>query len=142
MSSTLKTISLLPLKGSGRNPQEMLKNRINEIRAARGLTFEELAERADMSPSFVSLMARGKRNVSLKNLEKLARALDCQPEDLIGVETTLPSDVAAIWASIPPDRRDLALHVLQSFTTIETNTNESAIVDTRGEKNRKPVNQK
>lgn len=120
----------------------MLKNRINEIRAARGLTYEELAEKADMSPSFVSLMARGKRNISLKNLAKLASALDCQPEDLIGVDTPIPADVAAIWASIPVERRDLALHVLKSFLSDDTLANESAIVDTGTNKKRPTRNQR
>ena len=93
----------------------MLKNRITEIRNERGLTVEELAAKADLSPSFVSLLARGKRNISLKNLEKLATALDCRPEVLIGAETESVSDIAALWAAIPPDRRALAKQVLESF---------------------------
>lgn len=92
-----------------------LKNRITEYRNERGLTVEELAARADLSPSFVSLLARGKRNISLRNLEKLAGALDCRPEDLIGVQAPINAEIADIWASIPPERRDLARQVLQSF---------------------------
>jgi transcriptional regulator with XRE-family HTH domain len=93
----------------------MLKNRITEIRNERGLTVEELAAKAELSPSFVSLLARGKRNISLKNLEKLAAALDCRPETLIGAETEAITDIAALWAAIPPDRRELARQVLESF---------------------------
>jgi len=95
----------------------MLKNRITEIRNERGLTVEELAAKADLSPSFVSLLARGKRNISLKNLEKLAAALDCRPETLIGAETEAVTDIAALWAAIPPDRRELARQVLESFVS-------------------------
>ena len=90
----------------------MLKNRITEIRNARGLSIEELAAKADMSPSYVSRMARGERNISLRNLEKLALALDCSPEDLMGGEAPLPHDIADIWAAIPADRRELAKQVL------------------------------
>lgn len=100
-----------------RKSQQMaLRNRITELRNERGMTVEELAAAADMSPSFVSLLARGKRNVSLRNLEKLATALGCQPEDLIGVQTAINAEIADIWASIPPERRELARQVLQSFT--------------------------
>lgn len=94
-----------------------LKNRITEFRNERGLTVEELAGMADMSPSFVSLLARGKRNVSLKNLEKLAAALDCSPQELIGIQPAMNADIADIWASIPAERRDLARQVLESFAT-------------------------
>lgn len=93
-----------------------MKNRIHEIRLARGLTVEELAARSHLSPGYISLMARGGRNVSLKNLEKLAAALQCRPEDLIGTETATNSTILDIWSAIPPERRDLALQVLESFT--------------------------
>ena len=99
------------------NGEAMLKNRITEIRNARGLSIEELAAKADMSPSYVSRMARGERNISLRTLEKLALALDCSPEDLMGGEAPLPHDIADIWAAIPADRRELAKQVLESFVT-------------------------
>ena len=92
-----------------------MKNRINELRDERGLSYEDLAEMTGLSPSYVSLMARGKRNISLKNLEKLANALSCAPTDLIGDDTAVTSDIAEIWAAIPADRRELAKQVLESF---------------------------
>lgn len=97
------------------NGEAMLKNRITEIRNARGLSIEDLAAKADMSPSYISRMARGERNISLRNLEKLATALECSPEDLMGGEAPVPGDIADIWAAIPPERRELAKQVLESF---------------------------
>lgn len=108
---------------------EMLKNRINEIRNIRGLSYEELAERADMSPSFASLMARGKRNISLKNLEKLARALECRPEELMGGDDNAPAELINLWASIPAERRDLALQVLQSFASASVDMVKPSVED-------------
>lgn len=93
----------------------MAKNRINELRVARGLTFEELAERAGFSQGYVHQMASGERNVSIKNLEKLAAALGCRAEDLIGSGTPTNTDILDIWASIPVERRELARQVLESF---------------------------
>jgi transcriptional regulator with XRE-family HTH domain len=95
--------------------QDSMKNRINEIRDERGLSYEDLAEMTGLSPSYVSLMSRGKRNISLKNLEKLAAALQCSPMDLIGDEPPIAADIAEIWAAIPADRRELARQVLESF---------------------------
>jgi transcriptional regulator with XRE-family HTH domain len=108
---------------------DMLKNRITEIRNERGLTVEELAAKAELSPSFVSLLARGKRNISLKNLEKLAAALDCRPEVLIGAETEAMSDITALWAAIPPDRRELAKQVLESFISTSRSSGVDAEVN-------------
>lgn len=110
------TIRLWIVKTQRRKPLLVIKNRIHELRNARGLTIEELAERADLSPSYISLMANGSRNISLKNLEKLATALRCTPEDLIGTAASTNSDILDIWASIPPERRDLARQVLESFS--------------------------
>jgi transcriptional regulator with XRE-family HTH domain len=109
----------------------MLKNRIAEVRRAKGMSLEEVAERAGLSPGYVSLMASGGRNISLKNLERLATALDCQPEDLIGTSTTTNSDILDLWASIPPERRDLALTVLQSLTNPPVDTPDKQTQDTQ-----------
>jgi transcriptional regulator with XRE-family HTH domain len=103
----------------------MLKNRIAEIRNARGLSIEELAAKADMSPSYISRMSRGERNISLRNLEKLATALECSPEDLMGGELHVPTDIADIWAAIPVDRRELAKSVLESFVAKRVDENPS-----------------
>lgn len=97
-------------------PLSVLKNRIHELRKARGLTVEELASQADMSPSYVSLMASGARNISVSNMKKLALALHCSPLDLLTEGTPADDALLNVWASIPPERRDLALTVLQSFT--------------------------
>lgn len=60
-----------------------MTNNIKNVRKARGLTIDELAEKAGFSQSFVQRMESGQRNVSVKNLEKLARALDVEVGDLI-----------------------------------------------------------
>lgn len=108
-----------------RKPPFVLKNRIHELRRLRGLTVEELAARADMSPSYVSLMASGARNISVSNLKKLALALRCSPLDLLTEGTPADDALLNVWASIPPDRRDLALQVLQGFTNPATNPHDS-----------------
>ncbi len=76
-----------------RKPPFVLKNRIHELRKARGLTVEELAAQADMSPSYVSLMASGARNISVSNMKKLALAIkthDFAPGAIAGIEGQYP----------------------------------------------------
>jgi transcriptional regulator with XRE-family HTH domain len=58
-------------------------NRIQEQREAAGMTLETLADLAGISPSYLSRMERGDRNVSLKNLEAIANALRVSQGDLV-----------------------------------------------------------
>ena len=118
----------------------MARNRIAEIREAKGLKVKELAAKAGFSAPYVSQMELGIRNISLKNLEKLATALECQPEDLLPIEGGSGTDILNIWASIPPDRRELAKQVLESFISTSRSSGVDAEVNSgveSGFKNKK-----
>jgi transcriptional regulator with XRE-family HTH domain len=52
-------------------------------RYALGLTQEELAEKADLHPTYVGSVERGERNIALENIVAVARGLDCSPKDLM-----------------------------------------------------------
>ena len=56
--------------------------KIRELRLACKLTQEGLAERAGLHPTYIGGIERGRRNVGLDNLLKLARALDVHPSVL------------------------------------------------------------
>jgi transcriptional regulator with XRE-family HTH domain len=49
--------------------------RLRIVRQKRGLSQERLADLAGLHRTYVSSVERGKRNVSLVNIEKLANAL-------------------------------------------------------------------
>ena len=61
------------------------------VRAARhdcGWTLEELAERCGLHWTYVGQVERGKRNVTLRNILKLAGALGVRAGELLdGLET-------------------------------------------------------
>ena len=55
--------------------------RLKEIRLQRNISQEKLAELADLHRTYISSVELGKRNLSLINIEKLAKALDCEIAD-------------------------------------------------------------
>lgn len=55
---------------------------VRKRRMEMNLSQEALAERADLHRTYVADIERGVRNVSLKNIEKLARALDLSLSEL------------------------------------------------------------
>jgi transcriptional regulator with XRE-family HTH domain len=57
--------------------------RLRELRRARALTQEELAEKAGVSPSTIVDIERGKHEPQIRTLRKLARALDTTPDKLV-----------------------------------------------------------
>jgi transcriptional regulator with XRE-family HTH domain len=56
--------------------------RVRELRTQAGLSQEELAERAQISVDFVSLIERGINAPSFETLARLSRALGVSPRDL------------------------------------------------------------
>ena len=57
------------------NSLEQLGSRIREKRAILNLSQEKLAEKCSFDRTYISLIERGKRNPSYKNLLKLAKGL-------------------------------------------------------------------
>lgn len=49
----------------------------------RGMSQERLAEEADLHRTYVGSIERGERNVALKNILRLSRALSVTPSDLM-----------------------------------------------------------
>jgi transcriptional regulator with XRE-family HTH domain len=57
-------------------------DRIRQLRDERMLSQEQLAHLAGIHPTYLSGVERGKRNLSLVNIQRLARALDVAPSAL------------------------------------------------------------
>jgi|AntDeeMetagen681_2_1112603.scaffolds.fasta_scaffold23081_1 DNA-binding Xre family transcriptional regulator len=52
-------------------------------REHRGLTQSELATRSGLSQSYIAMLERGTRRGTTEKLQRLARALELDPEDLL-----------------------------------------------------------
>ena len=61
------------------DPRSTFGASLARIRRARGLSQEALAKLCGLHRTYVGSIERGKRNVSLRNIVKLARALRCTP---------------------------------------------------------------
>jgi len=58
-------------------------NKVKSLRLERGWTQEELARRADLHRTYVGSIERYERNVSLLNIERIAKALSVSIKDLL-----------------------------------------------------------
>lgn len=58
--------------------------RVRELRAAKGMTEQELAARADLTPEAITRVERGVRVPTLATIGKLAHGLGVSPAELLG----------------------------------------------------------
>lgn len=66
----------------------MIGKNIYEVRKKRGITLSELAERADVSKSYLSNIERSiNQNPSIQVVEKIASVLDVDLKTLLGTGT-------------------------------------------------------
>ncbi len=58
-------------------------NNVKTLRLEKGWTQEELARRADLHRTYIGSIERFERNVSLLNVERIAKALSVNIKDLL-----------------------------------------------------------
>lgn len=63
--------------------REILANNIRELRLSKQLSQEELADICGLHRTYISDIERGNRNVSIDNIEKIAKGLDVDPSVLL-----------------------------------------------------------
>lgn len=57
--------------------------KIRKERLRLGLSQEQLADKANVHRTYVGMIERGEKNITLQNIAKLARALNKTPDDLL-----------------------------------------------------------
>jgi len=57
-------------------------NRVRELRKLKNLSQEELAFRADVHRTYIGMIERAEKNITLLNIEKIANALQVNIKEL------------------------------------------------------------
>ncbi len=73
---------------------EAMGRRVKKLRKAAGLTQEQLAEKSNLSPSFLGHIERGTRVASLQTLVAICKALDVEPSVLLQDSLTVAEDTS------------------------------------------------
>ncbi len=58
-------------------------SRVREERLAKGLSQEELASLAKVHRTYIGMIERAEKNITLLNIEKIAKALDLPVDKLL-----------------------------------------------------------
>lgn len=66
-----------------KSARQVLAANLHRLRKARGLSQDALAENARLHRTFVGSVERSERNVSIDNIERLAKALGVTTSDLL-----------------------------------------------------------
>ena len=57
-------------------------NRVRELRKLKSFSQEELAYRANLHRTYIGMIERAEKNITLINIQKIAKALDVKIKDL------------------------------------------------------------
>ena len=57
-------------------------NKVREIRKGKGLSQDELSFKADLHRTYIGMIERAEKNITLVNIGKIANALDIKIKDL------------------------------------------------------------
>jgi DNA-binding XRE family transcriptional regulator len=103
-------------------PERATDNRIAELRAARGLSVTQMAEKVNANLQTYHDVETGKTRLSLDWMRRIARALEVAPSELL-----LPSDLAydlsdqelellMLIRALPEERRGLVPAIVASMS--------------------------
>ncbi len=65
---------------------EILKkfgDRVRQLRKQKDISQEELAHRADLHRTYIGMIERAEKNITLLNIEKIANALEVEISELL-----------------------------------------------------------
>jgi transcriptional regulator with XRE-family HTH domain len=93
---------------------QRLGQRVRELRAQRGYTQENLAERAKITWHYVSSIERGTKGATLETLAAIAAALDVTLSELfLDVDRPLPRELKRLTAALAGRRAESQRAILR-----------------------------
>jgi transcriptional regulator with XRE-family HTH domain len=88
---------------------------IRRWREFRGLSQEALASAIGRERSYLSRIERGERPYDQEMLESLARALGCEPADLLVRDPTDPQGLWSVYDQLTPAQRRQLVEIARTF---------------------------
>ena len=87
--------------------KQMIGARIKEIRSKRGITQDQLSERMEINPKYLSSIERGKENPTLNTLLKLSESLEVSLDEVFSlVEIEDPDKRKSLIISLLDEAND------------------------------------
>ena len=62
---------------------ESFGEKVRELRTAQNLSQEEFAQKAGVHRTYIGMIERAEKNITLLNIEKIAKALEVKTSDLL-----------------------------------------------------------
>lgn len=62
---------------------ELFGQNVRKLRVERGLSQEQLADKAGLHRTYIGMIERAEKNITLCNIEKIAKALDVNVKDFL-----------------------------------------------------------
>jgi transcriptional regulator with XRE-family HTH domain len=97
--------------------QTRFAREVRKRRQARGMTLDQLAEEAELSPNYLGSIESGKRDPSLSTVQRLADAFGVSIGELVGDRDAFTADVreaAKLFADAPRSVRASVITLLRS----------------------------
>lgn len=91
---------------------------VRSLRKARKLSQEQLAERADLHYTMIGAVERGKRNITLENLAKIAKGLGVPVRTLFPLESKhndAAKELAVLLAMVDQSTTELILSIAKTI---------------------------
>ncbi len=90
--------------------------RILNLRKGQGLSRERLAELADISVQFLADIEKGKKNMTITTLRKLAASLNISTDYIVnGTGQPDTQSLLTLYESLPQNQRERAILLLRTF---------------------------
>ncbi|AND72607.1 MULTISPECIES: helix-turn-helix domain-containing protein [Enterococcus] len=97
-----------------------IANRIRELRIAKNMTQEQLAEKIGFDVSYLGRIERGKSaNIQISTLEKIIEALDEDYPAFFSFGTTTNREAAVIHALSISKNKDELLNIIERIIKLE-----------------------
>jgi len=99
--------------------KQMIGSRIKEIRSKRGITQDQLSERMEINPKYLSSIERGKENPTLNTLLKLSESLEVSLDEVFSlVEIEDPDKRKSLIISLLDEANDEQLKLAYKILSV------------------------